>query len=74
MNLKDYYLDINFVFSLKDRDQRKSICNFYEIMLNHYNCGQLDIAENIKNTLSLGGYLKNKLETQRDDKIDKIVK
>lgn len=71
MNFSDYYLDMNLVFKL-DKDQASLIVDFYNRMLDIYPHDK-ESSTSFFNTLVKSGYLKNKNEEERDEKIGDLI-
>ena len=68
MNIDDYYLDMNELLSVGDREYRNIIIDFYRTLL----MGTQN-EKSIFNTLIKTGYLKNKNQEDRDDKISDLI-
>ena len=71
MNIKDYYLDIDLIHSL-DKEKSDRIYDLYNSLVSYLREKELDIAQTYFNTLNKSGYLKNKIEVERSEKIDLI--
>jgi hypothetical protein len=71
MNIKDYYLDIDLIHSL-DKEKSDRIYDLYNALVSYLREKELDIAQTYFNTLNKSGYLKNKIEVERSEKIDLI--
>lgn len=74
MNIKDYYLDINRVFTIDKEDDRRMIYDMYNRLIDYSVSNQINdnAAISFFNTLTKSGYLKNKNEEERAEKIDII--
>ncbi len=72
INIGEYYLDIDKVFKL-DKEKSDLIINFYNRMVEYCNMGTTNgVYLTMFNTLIKSGYLKNKNEEEREEKIDLI--
>jgi len=71
MNIKEYYLDIDLIHSL-DKEKSDRIYDLYNSLVSYLREKELDIAQTYFNTLNKSGYLKNKIEVERSEKIDLI--
>ena len=69
MSLKDYYLDTKSVFNL-DTHQQERIFDLYHSLAS--SSLPPDAAESYFNTLIKSGYLKNRVEENRAEKIEAI--
>ncbi len=70
MNISDYYLDINSLLDIP-KDHRRYIIDFYRELLMG-NISSMD-KTSIFNTLVKSGYLINKNQEDREEKIDKVI-
>ena len=68
-----YFLDLNKIHKLEDKEERQAIHNYYKDMLYAYSDGRSDMAESIKWTLINSGYLLNNEQVTRDKKINIIL-
>jgi DNA-directed RNA polymerase specialized sigma54-like protein len=68
MKYENYYLDLEKVSKLTDKDSDR-IHGYYTDMMHHFNDDREKIATSIFNTLNEGGYLKE----IRTEKIEKIL-
>jgi hypothetical protein len=73
MKLGDYYLDLDKVSALKTQEERNDIHNYYRDMMYAITDNLTDRAKGIHNTLTRGGYLKNLIEEEREEKIVTIL-
>ncbi len=72
LNLSDYYLDLDKLKELSQDDQ-KLINNYYIDMLNWNYEQRFESANSVFNTLSMSGFLKNKNQEDRDEKIGTLI-
>lgn len=70
-SIKDYYLDINKLLDL-EKDRYDKIYDLYFSLVVSIKEKDNDIAQLHFNTLIKSGYLKNKTEEDRSDKIEQI--
>jgi hypothetical protein len=68
MKLDDYYLDMNQLLNIGDREYCNTIIDFYRTLL----MGTVN-EKSIFNTLIKTGLLKNKNQEDRDDKISDLI-
>lgn len=68
MKYENYYLDLDKVSKLTDKDSDR-IHGYYTDMMHHFNDEREKIATSIFNTLNEAGYLKE----IRTEKIEKIL-
>jgi hypothetical protein len=73
MKLGDYYLDLDKVSALKTQEERNDIHNYYKDLMYAITDNLTDRAKGIHNTLTKGGYLKNVIEEEREEKIATIL-
>ena len=73
MKIENYYLDLNKVQQLEDKEERQQIHSYYKDMLYAYGDGRKDMAESIKWTLVNSGFLLNNDQINRDRKINSIL-
>jgi len=68
-----YFLDLNKLHKLEDKEERKQIHSYYKDMLYAFGDGRNDMAESIKWTLINSGYLLNNEQITRDLKINSVL-
>ena len=68
-----YFLDLNKLHKLEDKNERQAIHTYYKDMLYAYGDGRTDMADSIKWTLINSGYLLNNDQVKRDEKINTIL-
>jgi hypothetical protein len=73
MKFGDYYLDLDKVSALKTQEEKNDIHNYYKDMMYAITDNLTDRAKGIHNTLVRGGYLKNVIEEEREEKIVTIL-
>lgn len=73
MKLEDYYLDLDKVSALKTQEEKQDIHNYYRDMMYAVYEKRLEQAKSIMNTLIKGGYLKNVIGEEREEKIETIL-
>ena len=71
IEMNNYYLDIKAVFKLP-KDHASMIENIFHRLLDSLYANPNSSTEVYFNTLVKGGYLKNKLEEEREEKIELI--
>ncbi len=69
MKFENYYLDLEKVNSLQDKEERGRIHSYYMDMMHNFNDGRTSIGMSIFNTLYNNEFLKE----VRSEKIDKIL-
>lgn len=69
MKIENYYLDLNKVHNLEDKEERQQIHSYYKDMLYSVQDGKKEMYMSIMNTLIKGGYLVD----YRDEKITEIL-
>lgn len=69
MKIENYYLDLNKVHDLENKEERDQIHSYYKDMLYSYQEGRKEMAISIMNTLFRTGYLID----LRDEKITEIL-
>lgn len=71
MKFDNYYLDLEKVNSLTDKEQKEQIHRYYMEMMHSFCDGgnRVNVGKSLFNTLSQSGYLKE----IRSEKIDKIL-
>lgn len=69
MKVENYYLDLNKLHKLEDKDERDQIHSYYKDMLYSIQDGRKEMAISIMNTLIKGGYLVD----YRDEKLEEIL-
>jgi len=73
MNINKYFLDLDKVHRLNEKEERQQIHNYYKDMLYAFADGRKDMAESIMWTLINSGYLLDNDQLRRDDKINSIL-
>ena len=71
-NIKDYYLIIEKVIDLPS-PKRNLVMEMYRDMLHYHNDKRFDMANSYFNTLEMGGYIINRQEVERTQKLDILV-
>lgn len=69
MKIENYYLDLNKVHDLENKEERDQIHSYYKDMLYSYQEGRKEMAISMMNTLFRTGYLID----LRDEKITEIL-
>ena len=69
MKVENYYLDLNKLHKLEDKDERDQIHSYYKDMLYSIQDGRKEMAISIMNTLIKGGYLID----YRDEKLEELL-
>lgn len=72
LELSDYYLDLNRIKDLST-DEQKIIHSYYTDMLAMNYEGRYEYSSSLFNTLSMGEFLKNKTQEDRNDKIVTLI-
>jgi hypothetical protein len=73
MNINKYFLDLDKLHKLEDKEERQQIHNYYKDMLYAFADGRKDMAESIMWTLINSGYLLDNDQINRDRKINSIL-
>jgi hypothetical protein len=71
--INKYFLDLNKIHKLEDKDERQQIHNYYKDMLYAYSDKRVDMAESIKWTLINSGYLLDNNQFIREEKLNEIL-
>jgi len=71
-NIKDYYLIIEKVIDLPS-PKRNLVMELYRDMLHYNNDKRFDMANSYFNTLEMGGYITNRTEVERQQKLTELV-
>ena len=72
-NIKDYYLLIEKIIDLPS-PKRNLIMDMYRDMTNRANEAHYkDLVQSYFNTLEMGGYIKNRTTTERENKIESLI-
>jgi hypothetical protein len=69
MKIENYYLDLNKLHKLENKEDRDQIHSYYKDMLYSVQDGRKEMGISIMNTLLIGGYLID----VRDKKIEDIL-
>lgn len=69
MKIENYYLDLNKVHDLENKEERDQIHSYYKDMLYSYQEGRKEMVISMMNTLFRAGYLID----LRDEKITEIL-
>jgi len=69
MKVENYYLDLNKLHQLEDKEERQQIHSYYKDMLYSVQEGRKEMCVSIMNTLIKGGYLVD----SRDEKLTEIL-
>ena len=70
-NIGEYYLVLSKLKDLSDHE-RDQIHNYYRDMLHYCQEKHYEIASSFFNTLDMAGYIKNRKQEERDEKLDFI--
>jgi hypothetical protein len=73
MNINKYFLDLDKLHKLEDKEERQQIHAYYKDMLYAFSDGRKDMAESIMWTLINSGYLLDIDQVNRDKKINLIL-
>jgi hypothetical protein len=73
MNINKYFLDLDKLHKLEDKEERHQIHSYYKDMLYCFSDGRKDMAESIMWTLINSGYLLDNDQINRDRKINSIL-
>lgn len=73
MNINKYFLDLDKLHKLEDKEERQQIHSYYKDMLYSFADGRKDMAESIMCTLINSGYLLDNDQINRDRKINSIL-
>ena len=68
-----YFLDLNKIHKLEDKEERQQIHTYYKDMLYAYSDKRVDMAESIKWTLINSGYLLDNNQFIREEKLNEIL-
>jgi hypothetical protein len=71
--INKYFLDLNKIHKLEDKDERQQIHSYYKDMLYAYSDKRVDMAESIKWTLINSGYLLDNNQFVREEKLNEIL-
>jgi hypothetical protein len=71
--INKYFLDLNKIHKLEDKDERQQIHSYYKDMLYAYSDKRVDMAESIKWTLINSGYLLDNNQFIREEKLNEIL-
>lgn len=69
MKIENFYLDLNKVYKLEDKQERDQIHSYYKDMLYSIQDGRKEMGISIMNTLIKSGYLVD----SRDEKLTDIL-
>lgn len=69
MKIENYYLDLNKLHQLEDKEERQQIHSYYKDMLYSVQEGRKEMYISIMNTLIKGGYLID----SRDEKLGELL-
>lgn len=69
MKIENYYLDLNKLHKLEEKDERDQIHSYYKDMLYSIQDGRKEMAMSIMNTLIKSGYLVD----YRDEKLTELL-
>lgn len=70
-NIGDYYLDLSKLKDISETD-RDHIHSYYRDMLHYHQEKQYDMFNSFFNTLDMSGYLKNRKQEDREEKLELI--
>ena len=68
-----YFLNLNKIHKLEDKEERNHIHSYYKDMLYAYSDKRVDMAESIKWTLINSGYLLDNNQFVREEKLNEIL-
>ena len=68
-----YFLNLNKIHKLEDKEARHHIHSYYKDMLYAYSDKRVDMAESIKWTLINSGYLLDNNQFIREEKLNEIL-
>ena len=71
--INKYFLDLNKIHKLEDKEERQQIHTYYKDMLYAYSDKRVDMAESIKWTLINSGYLLDNNQFVREEKLNEIL-
>jgi hypothetical protein len=71
--INKYFLDLNKIHKLEDKEERQQIHTYYKDMLYAYSDKRIDMAESIKWTLINSGYLLDNNQFIREEKLNEIL-
>ena len=71
--INKYFLDLNKIHKLEDKEERQQIHNYYKDMLYAFADGRKDMAESIMWTLINSGYLLDNNQFVREEKLNEIL-
>ena len=71
--INKYFLDLNKIHKLEDKEERNHIHSYYKDMLYAYSDKRVDMAESIKWTLINSGYLLDNNQFIREEKLNEIL-
>jgi hypothetical protein len=71
--INKYFLNLDKIHKLEDKEERQQIHIYYKDMLYAYSDGRKPMADSIKWTLINSGYLLNNDQVKRDEKINNIL-
>jgi hypothetical protein len=72
IKLSEYYLDLNKISTLSDIE-KETIHSYYRDMLMFNDEKRYEISGSYFNTLQVGGYLKNRIQEERENKIGNLI-
>lgn len=73
MNINKYFLDLDKLHKLEDKEERQQIHNYYKDMLYAFSDNRKEMAESMMWTLINSGYLLDNDQFNRDKKINSIL-
>lgn len=73
MNINKYFLDLDKLHKLEDKEERQQIHNYYKDMLYSFSDNRKAMGESIMWTLINSGYLLDNDQINRDKKINSIL-
>ena len=71
--INKYFLDLNKIHRLEDKEERQQIHTYYKDMLYAYSENRMNMAESIKWTLINSGYLLDNNQFVREEKLNEIL-
>ncbi len=68
-----YYLDLDKVSKIEEKEDREIIHNYYKDMMYCFSDGREEMGESMMHTLVNAGYLLDHDQVSRDEKINKVL-
>ena len=73
MKIENYYLDLNKLHKLEEKEERDQIHSYYKDMLYSIQDGRKEMGMSMMYTLINAGYLFNHDQVSRDEKLTEIL-